>query len=97
MFSFFRNADPFRFEKQRDLWLKMRTKGRRKFILYNGVLGWGGFMFLAMNLIEIGFHHQAIDWFLPFSALIWLVGGYSWGKYMWDHFEGKYGPTSAHR
>ena len=97
MFSFFRSADSEQFERQRELWLKIRAKGKQRYSLFWG-LGMGGFMFIAMNMNKVVFDHEAIDWsFLPFGALIYFSIAYLFGRFMWNRLESKYGPTSAHR
>jgi hypothetical protein len=96
MFSFLKGTDSARLEKQRELWLRIRAKGRQRFILLRGVLGFGGSMFIWTNAMGMIFDRESIDWFLPVSLMIWLGAGYFFGRSQWNRAESRYGPNSAH-
>jgi|HubBroStandDraft_1064217.scaffolds.fasta_scaffold790455_2 hypothetical protein len=84
-------------ERMREWWLKTRARGKQRFILLWGVLGWGAWMFIFTSAINIFGRHEKLGWFLPFSLLIWMAVGYGFGSSMWNHFEDKYGPSSTQR
>ncbi len=71
-------------EMQRRIWEKMRGRGKQSYALLNGALGWGGLMFLLMSCVKIFVEHERLD--LPYiviGVLIWPLGGYCWGLWMW--------------
>jgi hypothetical protein len=39
-------------------------KGKKHFVIYRGVLGWGGFMFIFMTALE---YHTLFGWTLAFD------------------------------
>ena len=83
------------FDKQRQAWEKKRQQGRQSFAFRYGALGWGGFMFIFTNCMEVFVHHQKLDRFLPISALFWPLGGYSLGLWMWRCLDEQFhDPTS---
>jgi hypothetical protein len=96
MFKFSKRNYDEAFEMQRDAWSKTRARGKQRFILLHGVLGWGSFMFIFINLMDSFIHHKIDYWWLPISFVFWLAGGYGVGISMWNNFEGKFGPSSAH-
>ncbi len=71
---------------------RVHAKGRKHFILYKGVLGFGGLMFVAAILWQ---WHDQFSWHLPRPAAALFIGvllilllstamGYFWGALMWD-------------
>jgi hypothetical protein len=97
MFKFSKRNYDEASEKLGDGWLRTKARGKQRFILLYGVLGWGTFMFVFMNVIDIFVRHRIIDyWWLPISFVIWLAGGYGVGISMWNSFEAKFGQSSAH-
>jgi hypothetical protein len=79
-------------------WEKTRLKGKRHFILYRGVLGWGLYMFFVMTFYS---HLKAVDF--EFSALdsislsivvinitVWMIGGFLYGWWTWSLSEKSY-------
>src|ERR1035437_5315054 len=80
-----------KFEKQRQSWEKTRKLGKLSFIIYRGVLGWGGFMFLWMTIFEVFVIHRSLSWlFMLVSALIWPLAGYGWGLWEWRWLERRF-------
>ena len=53
-------------------WKKLREKGRNRFILGRGILGWGAPMFLIMILMFNGGENGVIS--LAIHAVIWAIG-----------------------
>ena len=56
-------------EKQRLKWEKKRKNGKQSFMLYNGVLKWGGTMFVLTNINSL-LLHQRVHWLYVVSMLI---------------------------
>ena len=97
MFKFSNRNNGEAFEKQCDAWAKIRARGKQRFILLRGVLGWGSLMFVFMNAMDLFVHHRIDSWWLPISLVFWIAAGYGVGISMWNSFEGKFGPSSTHR
>lgn len=76
--------------KQIEFRKRIRAKGRKHYIFYTGILGWGMSVFLLTTLWTL---YDKYGWHVPprgdlyFYILIglpvWTVGGYFWGAYMW--------------
>jgi len=80
-----------KFEKQRQSWEKIRKRGQLSFILYRGVLGWGGLMFLVMTATKVFVDHRRLSWFsMLVSALVWALAGYCWGLCVWSWTERRF-------
>jgi hypothetical protein len=82
------------------LWERIRERGKLRFVLTRGVLGWGGLMFVFMSGIGIFLHHGRFYLSLPgvaFGLLIWGTGGYLFGLWMWNWNEGQFGHTKKPR
>ena len=63
-------------------WERIKQGGIWRFVLYQGVLGWG----LTMGIIGIIFEHvlrkeDAFPWY--FILGLFLVGGFVWGLATW--------------
>lgn len=78
-------------DKHFEAWKKLREKGRIRFVLARGVLGWGLPMFLIMIFAFNGSKEGVIS---PVSiaihAVIWTIGGMIFGFTMWYLSEKKY-------
>ena len=75
MFNLFKHKDPEVLEKLREAWEKKRQRGKLRFVLMTGVLGWGGFMFIFTNCVYVFVNHQKLDWPLVIIGLIaWPPG-----------------------
>jgi hypothetical protein len=84
-------------ERWRKLWEKRRQHGKLSFVLLWGVLGWGGFTFVAMTCLQVfAFHDKLRPLLLVANALIWTVTGIGFGLWMWDRSEGQYHETREH-
>lgn len=73
-------------------WEAQKTVGRTRWVLTNGVMGWGTTMFLAMTAInlfrdtgDIPLRTQLI-----IGMIVWPLAGFFWGQFMWTHFERSY-------
>ena len=72
-------------------WAKTREKGKQRFVLVNGVLGWGvTTAILWCVLMELIEPSQNI-WVRPIIALIiFPIAGIVFGHLMWDKSEKAY-------
>jgi len=75
---------------------KIRAKGRKHFILYTGMLGWGLSVFVITTIWAWYDDH---GWHVPtdgippsewghaaFRLVLWLTAGYFFGVQMWKRF-----------
>lgn len=84
-------------------WEKTRSKGKRHFVLWRGVIFWGGFMFVIMQLWQFGFwyyrYHSAppaITAYLLLCAIGYPIGGWWWGNTVWTMTERSYQAHQQH-
>ena len=88
-------------EKQAAKWKKTRAKGRRHFIIYSGVLGWGLIMFVFMtafiHLQQANFDIQQLSGLslvvVLVNLLVWTLGGLVFGVLTWHGNEKLYQKT----
>ena len=88
--------NPAKFEKHRQAWEKLRQRGKVSFILYKGVLLWGGLMFVLTTCTNVFIRHDPLNrlpMFLVIDALIWCLFGSIWGIWMWHRCEKRFGAT----
>ncbi len=79
---------------------RIQAQGRKHYILYHGILGWGGSTFILTTLWDwldkFGWHLPPLkpELFLDvsFGLLVWSVAGYFWGAHMWRKFYVKFIP-----
>jgi hypothetical protein len=77
-------------EKQRLKWEKKRKNGKQSFMIYHGVLKWGGTMFVLTN-IGILARHQKLHWLYVASLLIACpLAGYVWARCTWSIHEDRF-------
>ena len=76
-------------EKQRLRWKETRKKGPIHFILVKGILFWALPMFILMTFIA---NEVALDDYpkITISAIIWTLGGLSFGALLWWWSEREY-------
>ena len=87
MFEKFRSAMR---EKQRLKWEKKRKNGKQSFMVYHGVLKWGGSMFV-LSSIGILARHQELNWHYVVSLLIACpLAGYVWARCTWSLHEDRF-------
>lgn len=78
-------------QKHFEKWSKTREKGIKKFILVNGLLGWGLPMFLVMTfIINKPYNGEWSPSLILFSAVIWTLGGLAFGYFTWGSAERAY-------
>jgi hypothetical protein len=82
---------------QRAKWEKVKSQGKRRFVLRVGVLQWGGFMFIVMTaqslLRKPPFPHPLIvDYVFEIiiGLLIWPIAGYCFGLAMWAFYSSRF-------
>lgn len=71
-----------------------QARKRKRYVWKNGVLGWGGFMFLFMTFFDWyskGYIQiqmppvRRLLWMTIPSLIIWPIAGYWWGVTTWRH------------
>ena len=97
MFKFSKRNYDEAFEKQCDAWAKTRARGKQRFILLHGVLGWGSLMFVFMNAMDFFIHRRIDSWWLPITLVIFSACGYGVGISTWNSLEARFGPSSTLR
>jgi hypothetical protein len=92
MFERFKSAV---FNRQRRRWERKRKHGKQSFLIYWGVLRWGGIMFILTNITNVLTRHQKLDWHSVVGLLIAAsVAGYVWARCTWYVNERRfYGAT----
>ncbi len=81
MFERFRSAV---FNRQRRKWEKKRKHGKQSFLIYRGVLKWGGTMFILTTISNVLARHQKLNWHFEVSMLIACpLAGYVWARCVW--------------
>jgi hypothetical protein len=74
-------------------WESVRAKGRTRFVLERGVLGWGVPMFVIMTFVVNRHSPNALlspRNYVIFSAFLWAGGGALFGLATWWQGERKY-------
>lgn len=85
-------------KKHFEKWSKTREKGRKNFILVNGLLAWGLPMFLVMTFfVNKPNDAQWSPIFILISAVIWALGGLAFGYFVWGSTERAYKKALAKR
>jgi hypothetical protein len=78
--------------KRRLKWEKKRKHGRRPYIMYRGVLQWGGIMFVLYICSDVFVRHQRLTWSFALSMLVaCFLAGYAWGFCTWIVNEKRFG------
>ncbi len=76
--------DESREERQRRRWIEIKNKGRKRFILIYGILGFGLTTAVLSEVFHILFFHYAFE--IPdfiIKLLLWPIIGWIWGSLMW--------------
>ncbi len=89
----------FAFKEQRlRWWAKTRARGMRRFILVNGVIGWGmtsGTLFSVLIwFFNPGFNAAAC---IPVALLVFALLGVIWGWISWHAMEREFNASVEHR
>jgi hypothetical protein len=74
-------------------WRAIRAKGRARFVLLYGVLGWGLGMFVIMSVLPMLFGWPRwihIHASLLLGSVLWILGGVLWGIFMWFDSERRF-------
>ena len=88
MFESFKSA---MHNRQRKAWEKKRRLGKRSFVVYRGVLRWGGIMFVLTMITNVFARHMKLDWRLVVSLLIACsFAGYVWARCVWHVNENRF-------
>lgn len=77
-------------QKQIESWAKVRQAGKRQFILFRGVLGWGVFTAVMWSVV-VSMLDQArfVDLF-PGAIVLFPLVGLIWGVTNWSSSERSY-------
>lgn len=74
-----------------DKWVKIREKGKQRFVLVNGVLGWGATTAILWSVLMELIEPSQNIWVRPIIALIiFPIAGVVFGHLMWDKSEKAY-------
>jgi hypothetical protein len=79
-------------------WESVRARGRTRFVLQRGVLGWGLPMFVIMTFVVNRHGPNALlspRNYVIFSAFLWAGAGALFGLAMWGQGERKYKKSLA--
>jgi len=72
-------------------WEKTRQKGKEKYVLVNGVLGWGVTTAIIWSVLMEMFQPSENIWVRPLIALIiFPLGGIAFGYLTWNASEKQY-------
>ena len=72
-------------------WEEMRKKGKRNFVLVNGLLAWGLPMFAVMTFfLNKKSERPLTAGLIAISAVLWAIGGLCFGLTIWTISERKY-------
>ena len=75
---------------QRAHWEKMRSGGKVRYVIYQGVLGWGLFMAIAMTVYAL-VARTAEPWLsIAANFVVYPLAGGLWGLWMWSSSERYY-------
>ena len=91
--SFFKPPSP----EQRTYWQQVRARGKKRFVLRTGFIGWGGTMFFVMTAMELlskpRFPRGLVDYIgdITINLLICPLGGFVWGIWAWHSYEKRFG------
>jgi hypothetical protein len=80
-------------EIRRQAWLRMQRQGKLSYVLRRGVLLWGGSMFVLFacwNAYQLRDHLDKLPVLLALNAVIWSLGGMSWGLWTWHSCEKRF-------
>jgi len=76
-----------------DPWSENHKRGKRTYIIYDGILGFGLTMAVIMTLADLLFRETTWGDFLTQVGLnfaLWPIGGMIYGWFMWKYMEGRY-------
>ncbi|KTF07072.1 conserved hypothetical protein, membrane [marine sediment metagenome] len=72
-------------------WAKIRKKGKQRFVLVNGVLGWGVTTAILWSVLMELIEPSQNIWVRPIIALIiFPIAGIAFGHLMWNKSEKAY-------
>lgn len=76
-----------------DPWAENHQRGKRAYIIYDGILGFGLTMAIVMTFTDVLFREGAWADFLTqvgLNFIMWPIGGLCYGWIMWKYMEGRY-------
>jgi hypothetical protein len=78
--------------KEARRWEKIRLKGKKQFILWHGVLGWGLTMTLCSSITRYFKYPNDFNFIVDslVSLCVWPLFGYLMGVIIWGYSEDRY-------
>jgi len=84
-------------QQQAERWARTRQKGRKRFVWVHGVLGWGLPMAITCPVLLAVFQGwERLPLNLPIALVLFPIGGYWFGAWMWRFGEQKYQQALQH-
>ncbi|QYR19613.1 hypothetical protein KZ483_17105 [Paenibacillus sp. sptzw28] len=90
-------------EKQKRKWEKLRAKGKKNFIIFNGVISWGvptailyTFLMSFMENYSLRFNRDFFE-MLILSIVLFPFGGIFFGLWVWSWTEKQYRKNSENK
>jgi len=83
-------------QKQKARWASIRQRGLTRFVIFNGMIGWGLSTAILFALLDTYFERKVIAFDAEFienlvtSLIIFPVGGIVWGIVVWFWTEKSY-------
>jgi len=77
-------------------WEAVRKRGEIRWVLFRGVLGYGGTLFLFNLLFDIAYHKQLWP-STAFGAVFWIIAGAFFGDWTWNSSERRFLRDHARR
>jgi hypothetical protein len=76
-------------------WETIRTRGKRNYVVWHGIVRWGGLMYAVMSIFMLlrnsgGLSLRDIGVLLASGVVIWLLAGMVFGIWTWSMMETAY-------
>jgi ABC-type multidrug transport system permease subunit len=88
-------------KQQREKWEKVRARGKKRFVFFNGIIGWGlptAFLYTsAMTYMDQGAleFNDAFYRLLLIAIVLFPIGGVVFGLWVWNWSERAYHKASG--
>jgi hypothetical protein len=82
--------------QRRQHWEAIRTAGKRHFVVWHGIMRYGGFMYAFMTIVMLAQNSARlkslldIGVLLAIGAVVWPLAGIVVGVWMWSMMETAY-------
>jgi hypothetical protein len=77
-------------QRQIESWAKIRKAGRRQFILFRGVLGWGVFTAVMWSVVVSMLDNVGFAQLFTGAIVLFPLAGVIWGATNWSASERSY-------